>query len=81
LNFDLKWLNEKDLGEFTLSHDNYNFDTAAQLMGTLISTTQTLTRYLCSSTLATANDSIANETNSFADNLFWNIGSSTTIVT
>lgn len=77
-------LTGQDLGGLTLNPGIYNFDTSAQLTGTLNLNNSDPTAifvFNIGTTLTTANGSIVNETNSLADNVFWNVGSSATLGT
>lgn len=72
-------LTGQDLGGLTLNPGIYNFDTTAQLTGTLNlnnSDPNAIFVFQIGSTLTTASGSTVNLTNSFADNVFWDVGSS-----
>jgi len=77
-------LTGQDLGGLTLNPGVYNFDTSAQLTGILNlnnSDPNAIFVFNIGTTLTTASGSIVIETNSFVDNVFWNVGSSATLGT
>lgn len=77
-------LTGQDLGGLTLNPGIYNFDTSAQLTGTINlnnSDPNAIFVFQIGSTLTTASGATVNLTNSFADNVYWDVGSSATLGT